>query len=90
MQFSYWLISIFGAIFAVPQPESKCTQGTLKRFKNRLGLNSLPLPDSKPYCEDLGIKLGYPPLVSYLTSVIQYNIFKAKQLKTVICITYCQ
>jgi len=49
MLYFYWLISLGGAIFAVLWSKLKCTQGTLRRFKSRLGLNYFLLPDIKPY-----------------------------------------
>jgi len=49
-----------GAIFSAPQPESKCIQGSLRRFKSRWGLNSFPLPAFKP---DQGLLRGFQHLV---------------------------
>jgi len=56
MPFSSWLISEFGAIFAVPQPELKGTQGSLQIFRNRQGLNSFPSPAFK---HDQGLLQGF-------------------------------
>jgi len=56
MPFSYWLISELGTIFSAPQPESKGTQGSLRIFKNRQGLNSFPLPAFK---RDQGLLQGF-------------------------------